>query len=64
MVEAGPQPTYEEKMRVPPWARAQHLPFIQKKKNIRKFKHPPKIFEILATPKISPILYLDLKKRL
>ena len=23
--------------------------------------HPKKIFEILATPKISPILYLDLK---
>ena len=33
-------------------------------KNIRNFKHPKKINEILATPKkISPILYLDLKKR-
>ena len=31
--------------------------------NIRNFKHPKKIFEILATQKISPILYLDLKKR-
>ena len=25
-------------------------------KNIRNFKHPKKIFEILATPKIIPIL--------
>ena len=32
-------------------------------KNIRNFKHPKKIFEILATPKNIPILYLDLKKR-
>ena len=32
-------------------------------KNIRNFKHPKKIFEILATKKRSPILYLDLKKR-
>ena len=32
-------------------------------KNIRKFKHCNKIFEILATPKISLILYLELKKR-
>ena len=31
-------------------------------KNMKNFKHPQKIFEI-ATPKISPILYLDLKKR-
>ena len=31
-------------------------------KNIRNFKHPKKIFEILATPKNIPILYLDLKK--
>ena len=29
----------------------------------QEFQAPPKIFEILATPKISPILYLDLKKR-
>ena len=46
-----------------------HLPFTpppqkkKKKKNIRNFKHPKKIFEILATEKISPILYLDLKNR-
>ena len=33
------------------------------KKNIRNFKHPKKIFEILATQKNIPILYLDLKKR-
>ena len=33
-------------------------------KNIRNFKHPKKIFEILATQKNIPILYLDLKKRL
>ena len=32
-------------------------------KNIRNFKPPKKIFEILATPKNIPILYLDLKKR-
>ena len=32
-------------------------------KNIRNFKHPKKIFEILATPKNFPILYKDLKKR-
>ena len=31
--------------------------------NIRNFKHPQKIFEILATQKLSPILFLDLKKR-
>ena len=31
-------------------------------KNIRNFKHPQKIFEILAAKKISPFLYLDLKK--
>ena len=29
----------------------------------RKFKHSKNVFEILATQKISPILYLDLKKR-
>ena len=33
-------------------------------KNIRNFKHPQKIFEILATAKNIPILYIDLKKRL
>ena len=32
-------------------------------KNIRNFKHPKKIFEILATQKNIPILYLDLKKK-
>ena len=32
------------------------------KKNIRNFKHPKKIFEILATPKNIQFLYLDLKK--
>ena len=32
-------------------------------KNIRNFKHPKKIFEIFATQKNIPILYLDLKKR-
>ena len=32
------------------------------KKNIRNFKHPQKIFEILATPKNILILYIDLKK--
>ena len=31
-------------------------------KNIWNFKYPKKIFEILATPKNIPILYLDLKK--
>ena len=31
-------------------------------KNIRNFMHPKKVFEILATPKNIPILYLDLKK--
>ena len=31
-------------------------------KIIRNFKQPQKIFETLATQKISPILYLDLKK--
>ena len=55
MVDARPEPMYEEKMRVPPLVHP---------KNIRNFKHPKKIFEILATPKISPILYIDLKKRL
>ena len=35
---------------------------IHPQKNIRNFKHPKKIFEILATPKNIPILYLDLKK--
>ena len=33
-------------------------------KNIRNFKHPKKIFEILATQKNISILYLDLKKTL
>ena len=32
-------------------------------KNIRNFKHPKKIFEIFATPKNIPILYIYLKKR-
>ena len=32
-------------------------------KKIRNFKHPRKIFEILAAQKNIPILYLDLKKR-
>ena len=32
-------------------------------KIIRNFKHPKKIFEILATQKNIPILYLDLKKK-
>ena len=32
-------------------------------KNIRNFKHPKKIFEILATPKNIPILYLGLEKK-
>ena len=31
---------------------AQHLPFT--KKSIRNFKHPQKIFEILATPQKNP----------
>ena len=31
-------------------------------KNIRNFKHPKKIFEILATQKNIPILYLAIKK--
>ena len=31
-------------------------------KNIRNFKHPKNIFEIFATPKNIPILYLDLEK--
>ena len=35
---------------------------VHSKKNIRNFKHPKKIFEILATQKNIPILYLDLKK--
>ena len=35
---------------------------VHPQKNIRKIKHPKKIFEILATPKNIPILYLDLKK--
>ena len=35
---------------------------VHPKKNIRNFKHPKKIFEILATQKNIPILYLDLKK--
>ena len=35
---------------------------VHPKKNIRNFKHPKKIFEIVATPKNIPILYLDLKK--
>ena len=32
-------------------------------KNIRNFKHPQKIFEILATLKNTPILYIYLKKK-
>ena len=32
-------------------------------KNIRNFKYPKKIFEILATQKNIPILYLDFKKK-
>ena len=47
-------------------ARAQHLPFIPPpKKKINKKKgisRTPKIFEILATPQNTPILYIDLKK--
>ena len=31
-------------------------------KKQQEFQEPPKIFEILATPKNIPILYLDLKK--
>ena len=33
-------------------------------KNIKNFKHPKKIFEILAAQKNFPNLYLDLKKTL
>ena len=29
----------------------------------QEFQAPPKIFEILPTPKIPPIQYLDFKKR-
>ena len=36
---------------------------VHPKINIRNFKHPKKLFEILATQNISPILYLVLKKR-
>ena len=32
-------------------------------KKYQEFQAPQKIFEILATPKNIPILYLDLKKR-
>ena len=35
---------------------------VHPQKNIRNFRHPKKILEILATPKNIPILYLDLKK--
>ena len=35
---------------------------VHQNKNIRNSKHPKKIFEILATQKNIPILYLDLKK--
>ena len=35
----------------------------KKKKKNQEFLAPQKIFEILATQKISPILYLDLKKK-
>ena len=35
---------------------------VHPKKNIRNFKHPQKIFEILAAQKNIPILCLDLKK--
>ena len=35
MVDARPEPTYEEKMRVPP--------LVHPKKNIRNFKHPKNI---------------------
>ena len=35
---------------------------VHPKKNIRNFKHPKKIFKIVATLKNIPILYLDLKK--
>ena len=36
---------------------------VHPQKNIRNFKHPKEIFEILATPKNIPILYLDFKKK-
>ena len=35
---------------------------VHQKKIIRNFKHSKKIFDILATQKNIPILYLDLKK--
>ena len=35
---------------------------VKPKKNIRNFKHPKKIFEILATPKNIRIMFLELKK--
>ena len=35
---------------------------VHPQKNVRNFKHPQKIFEIIAIPKNIPILYLDLKK--
>ena len=35
---------------------------VHQKKIFRNFKHPKKIFKILATQKNIPILYLDLKK--
>ena len=44
-------------------ARTQHIHLPRTPKNIRNFKHPKKIFEFLAIPKNTPILYLDLKKR-
>ena len=36
---------------------------VHPQKHIRNFKHPQKIVEILATQKISLILYVDLKKK-
>ena len=35
----------------------------KKQKKQQEFQEPPKIFEILAIPQNTPILYLDLKKR-
>ena len=63
MVDARPEPTYEEKLRVPPLVHPKNISGISSTpKKYLKFKQPLKISPILYI--VSPILYIDLKKRL
>ena len=60
-VGSGPVSTFTKKKNIFIRGLGPSIYLYQKK--IRNFKHPKKVFDMLTTQKISPILYLDLKKR-